>query len=264
MSNTETVYQPEKEVIPGVILIISCNKHKETRLKKFKLSKTEYGGWKVFIIIGNPFLENDYEINDNIITIKCEDSYIHLLKKVVLSCKILFNLYDIQEGILRCGDDLVFNEDRLENFLINQPKTDYMGVVPINIDTITPSKNTFMTDYFASHPDDITNPINGINYSNEVMSIFNIIPKCTYVSGVILYISKYTCQLLIKYMELINWNIFMLHNKVGFPFIIEDVGIGYILTTHNIMPSYYPFYTDKIELFKTNNYVITFHTNEDK
>ena len=41
-----------------------------------------YLDWKVFYVIGNPSIENDYEINDNIITLKCEDSYIHLTKNV--------------------------------------------------------------------------------------------------------------------------------------------------------------------------------------
>jgi hypothetical protein len=48
--------------------------------------------------------------------IKCEDSYLHLFKKLVLSLKYLKECFNIKEGILRCGDDLIFNENNLVNF----------------------------------------------------------------------------------------------------------------------------------------------------
>ena len=48
---------------------------------------------------------------------KCEDSYIHLLKKLVLSIKIIYSIFNIKEGILRSGDDIIYNELILESFL---------------------------------------------------------------------------------------------------------------------------------------------------
>ena len=48
--------------------------------------------------------------------IKCEDSYLHLLKKFALAIKAVKCLFNIKEGILRCGDDLIFNEDNLSLF----------------------------------------------------------------------------------------------------------------------------------------------------
>ena len=134
---------------------------------EFKLSKKNYSGWKVFIVIGNPFLESEYIINDNMITIKCEDSYIHLTKKVVMAFKIIAQLYTITEGILRCGDDLVFNEIKLNKFLNKKDKTNYMGVVACRNKKIQKVTEMFMVDYFNKNPNDLLEKLNGINYTLE-------------------------------------------------------------------------------------------------
>ena len=52
------------EEVEGIILVLSCQKHMNTRLKEFKLNKNEYIGWKVFYVIGDLFLKNEYEIKD--------------------------------------------------------------------------------------------------------------------------------------------------------------------------------------------------------
>ena len=70
-----------KQSVDGIILILSCQKHKNTRLKEFKLPDTNYDGWEVVYVLGDFFLPQKYTYNDNTLVIKCEDSYIHLLKK---------------------------------------------------------------------------------------------------------------------------------------------------------------------------------------
>jgi UDP-3-O-acyl-N-acetylglucosamine deacetylase len=110
-----------RQGIDGIILVLSCLKHINTRLKDFKLPKDEYAGWKVIYVIGDLFLDCDYKLVGNFLIVKCEDSYIHLLKKLVMSLKYLYEIYDIKGGVLRCGDDLVFNEDLLQSFL-DSPK----------------------------------------------------------------------------------------------------------------------------------------------
>ena len=67
--------------VDGIILVLSCQKHLPTRIKHLKLPKTEYAGWKVIYVIGDMFLDRDYKFIDDFLIIKCEDSYIHLLKK---------------------------------------------------------------------------------------------------------------------------------------------------------------------------------------
>ena len=253
-----------KITIPGAILIFSCHKHKETRLKQFTLSKTEYDGWKVFIIIGNPFIEIEYVINDNTITIKCEDSYIHILKKVVLSCKIILDLYDVQQGILRCGDDLIFNESKLSLFLNKGNKPDYMGLIANFVDSssIFPKYNNFMPDYFISHHEDLKNPLNGIPYSLDDMKFFNVVPHCTYTGGVVVYLSIKSCMILINHMENIEWNVFQSDKNYGYPYIIEDIGVGFILSINNINPVSYNLYSDhKKDIENINHPAVAYHTN---
>lgn len=109
-----------KVEVEGIILILSCQKHLDTRFKEFSLSKTKYNGWKVMYVIGDFIMVNSYELkgeSNNILYLKCEDSYLHLLKKLVLSFKILNELFIIKQDILRCGDDLIFNEEKLIDFL---------------------------------------------------------------------------------------------------------------------------------------------------
>jgi len=106
-----------KRDVEGIILIISCQKHKNTRLKEFALPKDNYNGWEVIYVVGDLSSKYEYIFQGNLLTIKCEDSYIHLLKKVVLAIEILYQNFNIKQGILRCGDDLIFNEEKLVEFL---------------------------------------------------------------------------------------------------------------------------------------------------
>jgi hypothetical protein len=85
----------EKPTINGVILVLSCQKYKETRLKEFSLPKNEYCGgmWKVIYVLGDLFLDKEFTLNGNIMTIRCEDSYIHLLKKLALAVKYVYQIF---------------------------------------------------------------------------------------------------------------------------------------------------------------------------
>jgi hypothetical protein len=250
-----------KPEIPGAILIYSCHKHKETRLKKFTLKKNEYDGWKVFYIIGNPFLEKEYILENNLITIKCEDSYIHVLKKVIMGCKVILDMFSITHGILRCGDDLIFHEEKLSYFLNNVEKTDYMGRGAFKNTQMVAKYDNFMPQYFITHPEDLSNPLNGITYSMEKLLTMNIIPNCCYTGGVVVYLSLRSCHILIQHMENIQWNVFQT-NEFGYPYIIEDVGVGFILNINNIYPTIYNLYSNEyIDVFKNDSHSFALHTN---
>ena len=114
----------------GIILILSCQKHKYNRLIKYKLNNNEYNSWKVIYVIGDISMSPNFKItnenNMNFLYIKCEDSYIHLLKKLTLAIKYVIEIYNPKKGVLRCGDDLIFNENKLTNFL-NKPLPDFVG-----------------------------------------------------------------------------------------------------------------------------------------
>jgi hypothetical protein len=255
-----------KESIHGVILVISCHKHQHTRLEKYKLPKTEYAGWKVIYILGNPLLSSEYQWDSsNQMTIKCEDSYIHLMKKVALSIKILYDLYDMEEGILRCGDDLVFDESRLTAFLRSSTKSDYMGYVHSSEgDGIRCVHDTFMVDYFNSHPNELTYPVNGIPYSLGEMQQFCYRPVITTCGGVVVYLSNRSCHILVDHMNAMNYNVFQKDEPYGYPYMIEDVGVAYILRLYHIRPTYARLYADGMESFLSDQAVLACHTNEFK
>ena len=81
------------------------------------MPKNDYLNWKVIYVIGDLFMDTDYEIrNENVMYVKCEDSYIHLLKKEALAIKHIYKMYNIKQGILKCCDDLIFNEPALKFF----------------------------------------------------------------------------------------------------------------------------------------------------
>jgi hypothetical protein len=178
-------------------------------------------------------------------------------------------LYDIQEGILRCGDDLIFNETKLREFLSMPNKSDYMGgnIVDKDIKEYvkdTKKKDDWMVDYFIGHVSDIDNPINGLQTTGiDKLLKMNERPIVPYAGGVVVYLSNKSCQIITRHLINNNWNIFKYHPMFGYPYIIEDIGIGFILYMHRIIPVRYPLYTDKYELFELG-YFIAAHTNNYK
>ncbi len=70
-----------------------CKKHINTKLDKYKLSKIEYNNWTVIYVIGDLSIENNYILQNNMLYIKYEDTYIHLLKKLLLSLKYLYEIF---------------------------------------------------------------------------------------------------------------------------------------------------------------------------
>lgn len=255
----------EKPTINGVILVLSCQKYKETRLKEFSLPKNEYCGgmWKVIYVLGDLFIDKEFTLNGNIMTIRCEDSYIHLLKKLALAVKYVYQIFDIKEGILRCGDDLVINESRLELFL-NSVKYDFYGQSDMrrdihmpNIDVLKETTyDTFMIDYYKKHPADFENPHH--NLKGVKIEDYAVRPKLIGPYGVLFYISNWACRILVEKMESIDYNIFHKDDFTNsYPYTIEDCGITYIMYKHGIP------LRDKQIFFDRPNSIAT-HTNKYK
>ena len=254
-----------KEKIKGAIIIYSCHKHKETRLKEFGLKEQEYVGWKVFYMLGNPNIKNDHLVIGNTVLLKCEDSYIHVGKKVVMGLKYVLDTYEIEEGILRCGDDLVFVEKNLVNFLNASGKEDYMGFTPSKLTTLSAKQDFFMPQYYLSHQEDLQNPLHKIPYTIEEMMNFNIVPNCRAAGGVVVYLSKRSCEVLISHFESINWDVFKKDDTYGYPYIIEDIAVGYVLFINNIKLTGYPLYIDSNKSgFIDNGVSVAIHTNKYK
>jgi len=254
----------EKEKIKGAILIYSCHKHKNTRLSEFKLPNNEYSGWKVFYFLGNPSIKSEYIVIKNTILLKCEDSYIHVAKKVVLGIKYIYDKYDVEEGILRCGDDLQFDENRLRDFLKNTTKHDYMGVVANPSTTISAKYDNFMPNYYNNHPNELTPIINGIPYSLSEMQQFNIVPDCQVAGGVVVYLSNKSCDILINHFSKIKYDIFKVDIKYGYPYIIEDIAVGFVLQKNGVKLTPYYLYENNADRFNKNVNAVAVHTNKYK
>lgn len=259
----------QKPIIPGVILIFSCHKHIQTRLKEQTiLEYPEINHWIIYSVLGNPFLESEYKIEKNRIYLKCEDSYLHVLKKVVMAMKVVMNIYDIQEGILRCGDDLIFEVENIKKFLSIPNKENYIGITTNQNATNKKKIDNFMPQYFSTHMDDLQNPINGLeNIPIDFVMSLNQTPDIPYNGGVIVYFSKDSCIILIEHMETIQWDVLRYYKNDGFPYIIEDVGVGYILNLNRIMPIYYPLYNDSYDDFMAKKCKVPYlacHTNKYK
>jgi len=233
-----------KKDVNGIILILSCQKHKDTRLKEFSLPKTSYNNWEVVYVIGDLFLEKDYMLDGKFLYVKCEDSYLHLLKKLVLSIKYLRELFTIKEGILRCGDDLVFNEQNLIKFLHQKTKKydyygqayngkDYRCSIHTKNEVRKLKQDFFMIDYYKAHKDDFLNPQH--NLKNVNISLYSMRPHIYGAGGVIYYISNKSCETLIRHMESIHYNILHYDRFTkSYPYTIEDCAVSFIMYINGI------------------------------
>jgi hypothetical protein len=256
-----------KQEVDGIVMIVSCQKHMHTRLKEFKLSRDQYDRWKVVYIIGDLFLDKEYEMRDgNYLWIKCEDSYLHIIKKVALAIKYLYQLYDIKEGILRCGDDLVFNDSNLLTFLRSK-KYDYYGqsiYIKNNCSYLGELRHTrtdeFMHNYYKEHSEDFDNPQHNIKSID--MSKYIVRPVVYGASGVLYYISNIACKTLVNHMEEIGYNILHYDELTkSYPYTIEDCGVSFIMYLKNIhFTNSFIFYSDN----DYNAYVLCTHTNKFK
>jgi hypothetical protein len=283
--------------VNGIILVLSCQKHLPTRVKHFKLPKNEYAGWKVIYVIGDLFLDCDYKFENEFLFVKCEDSYIHLLKKLVLSLKYLYQTFDIKEGVLRAGDDLLFNEDILVKFLncykyhkdgvrvsdgesgdSSITEIDFLGRSPSgknllsheisDADIKNTIRDTFMADYYMCHQEDFDNPqhnLKGVDICKYMMRPH--IPVGP--SGVIYYISNKACKILINHLESIGYNIFH-HDEYtnSYPYTIEDCAVSFILYSNKISfihcLALYEDYTNLKDKENDAKSLIAVHTNLNK
>lgn len=257
-----------KKNVDGIILVLSCQKHRDTRLKEFSLSKTNYNNWEVIYVIGDLFLSKNYTLEGNILYVRCEDSYLHLLKKLALAMKSIKELFNIKEGILRCGDDLIFNENNLIKF-IKSKKFDYWGQCFFKKNYKCVDKNNlkkirtdnFMMIYYNKHKEDFLNPQHGMTNMNITsLSKYTTRPNIYGAAGVIFYLSNKACDIIIRHMERINFNILSYDAFTrSYPYTIEDCGISFILYYNDIE------YTDGQFFYDTpHENTIAKHTNKYK
>lgn len=258
----------QKPELDGIVLVISCHKHLGTRLVEFGPQKDSYadGRWKVVEVLGDPRLPCEYQwIDGRKLLIKCEDSYVHLMKKVVLAMDILMDLFEIREGILRCGDDLVFFEDRLEAFLRGPKPGHYAGKLARGPSPVlSVRRDTFMTDYYARHPEDFWNPLHGLLGLERAFEDWDKIPDAgAYAGGVVVYLSRAACETLINRLRSIDYDVlYKCPLRKYYPYIIEDVGVGYVLREKGFSMAPVDLYVDHPG--DTSETALALHTNKYK
>lgn len=247
----------------GVILIYSCQKYKDSRIRELEHLRESYAGWKVFFIVGDPTIETEYILDGRLLTLRCEDSYLHLLKKTLLGFKVALDLVPDATGILKCGDDIIFNERELERFLRDQPKKNYMGLQGSPFVPLGPShRDTWIVDYYKKHPEDFQNPMHGLPSWDEVSKLTQV-PTIQAASGPLTYFSRLCTDILIAHMKKIDWDVLREVPPYGYPYIIEEPGISFILYPNGIYPAQYPLFTETESLFKRGTFV-GLHTNRYK
>jgi len=208
--------------IDGIILVLS---------NKNKFPKEYYCNWKVIYVTGNLLLENNYQLEGNILSIKCDDSYLFLFKKLILALKYCYEIFDIKEGILKCIDNLIIDKYHLTEFLSGK-KFDFYGQSIFKKNNYYPDKkqlkqltvDNFMINYYNNHPEEF------ITLKNIDINKYTTRPKVWGPNDVIYYISNKACRCLINTMEEINYDLFHFDTYTySFPYVIEKYAISYIL-----------------------------------
>ena len=260
----------------GIIMVLSCQKYINTRCINNNFN-SNVNNWLLIKVIGNFLLNEEYifDASSNILTVKCEDSYLHLLKKRILAIKHIKNIFNFNQGILCCGDDVNFNEDFLVKYL-NKVKNDYEGQAVGNTnDYIANDKNKlkncindlFMYNYYYLHPEDLSNPMHNLkNITLDYLKNISKRPNIYGAGGTIFYLSNYSCNILINHMKKINYNIFHFDEFTNsYPYLIEDCAISFILYFYNInftnLQYFFTHTNNKNFICKSSN--ITWHTGKD-
>jgi hypothetical protein len=149
----------------------------------------------------------------------------------------VYEIFDIKQGVLRSGDDLIFNIPKLEEFLVMESKPEFLGYSPYGKSFLRPDPtvlkktcdDSFMVYYYKTHQEDFKNPqhnLAGVNISKYIRR-----PKIsTGPVGVLFYLSNRCCQILVNHMGQIDYDVFHYDEySKSYPYTIEDCGVSYIL-----------------------------------
>jgi hypothetical protein len=119
----------------------------------------------------------------------------------------------------------------------------------------------FMMLYYNNHTEDFQNPQHGMLNMNLVsLSKYTMRPNIYGAAGVIFYLSNKACDVIIRHMERINFDILSFDTfSRSYPYTIEDCGISFIMYYNDIM------FTDGQFFYDTpHENTIAKHTNKYK
>lgn len=173
--------------------------------------------------------------------------------------------YDIEQGILRCGDDLQFNESLLKKFLnIPNKRYHYMGngignrsYINFNPDNLKITQyDPWMIQYYRTHKEDFDNPLH--NLKGIDIQTYSSRPKVAGAEGTLYYLSRHACDIIVQWMKSIDWDIFHFDPfSQSYPYTIEDRAVAYILYRNHIDF----IHTNIIVSNRPNPRCIAYHTN---
>jgi hypothetical protein len=183
------------------MIILNCKKynHKRERQRSGWLSTfTEKTGIQYFHIIGDEGIAADYIVDssNNIITVKCPDTYIALPMKSYLAVKAVTESYPSMKMVFKTDDDMDCNVDALIAELSTIKQNDYGG------EYLQISREHMSTYHYPNVPEDKRTPF---------------YMKCTvYCPGRFYFLSKNVCEIIVRLRGHFEGQIF------------EDYAVGFI------------------------------------
>jgi hypothetical protein len=260
------------EVVEGIILVLSCNKYLRTRLKNtaFRLKEDSYENWKVVYVIGNLTIDEPYKFHMNLLTLKCEDSYIHLFKKLIKALEVVYSIYDIKQGILRAGDDLLFNETELRKFLSTPNKSHFIGRNYSGKSTkesgphllTNNHRDCSMYEYYMNNKDDVLDPLHNLrSVDPRLYIVAPKLPEGSLCAGPIFYLSNRATHILMDHFAAVDYDVFSFNeHSSSYPYTMEDVAVAFILCWNRVSLE------QNSNMFcnahqEINNNAISFHTH---
>ena len=105
-NRNDAAVENAKKNVDGIILVLSCQKHKNTRLKEFSLSKTSYNNWEVIYVIGDLLLNKNYRLDENFLYIRLLVSSVKAIVGTIIKTFLGFLIF-IKASITKLFPKLV-------------------------------------------------------------------------------------------------------------------------------------------------------------
>ena len=113
-----------------------------------------------------------------------------------------------------------------------------------------------MVDYYKLNPQDFENPLH--NLKDITIEKYMKRPKLYGAAGIVFYLSNKSCDIIIRHMKNIEFNIFHYDAFTdSYPYTIEDCGVSFIMYMNDINFIHNPNFWD-------TKFAICKHTNKYK
>ena len=247
---------PQTE-IDGVIIIITCQGYFHNRIlgNTFRINSHKFNGWPIVYVLGDRELKQEYAIappdmthsfNSYILTVKCEDYYAQIFKKIVMAQEAVYKIFNIKYGILKCDDDITFNKPKLKSFLNNLPSCDWISRRYADMEDISGNFEHKCIDnkvdytimsYYSRHSDEYLKICKEKpDFKAEDYIISPVIPKELCGAGGVYYLSNKASKIIVDYFKNCNYDLYYFdEDSQSYPFVCrEDVGTAFILGNNGI------------------------------